>query len=409
MNYKKLLTKVENYIEAFYSEQTDERLLFHSFSDTREVINKAGKILPFFHPDDRSTFIVCTALWFKNTGYHIGNYDSFHLKSIDLADSFLQTTGTSAEDIAEIKKCILAGAQLQKAESLPEKIVCDADTFFVGTKRFKEKQRLLKKEIEIIKNINIDPQVWLQDIVKWLEGHHFYTNYCKALLDEGKENHLRKIKNKQMEKILETSGDQISRYDTGDRLPGPEDTSESRLSQQVGKPVRGIETMFRISSSNSQKISGMADNKAHIMISVNSIIISVVLGLIVEKLDKNGYLIVPTIILLVVNVATIIYSVLATRPKVHPGLFTPEDVEKKSVNLLFYGSFYNMSFKDYDFGMREMMNDTEFLYGSLIKDIYWQGKVLGRKYKFLHMSYNIFMYGIAMSVIAFTAAVFFHR
>jgi hypothetical protein len=43
-------------------------------------------------------------------------------------------------------------------------------------------------------------------------------------------------------------------------------------------PVRGVETMIRVTSTNHQRLSDMADNKAHIMISVNSIILSIVIG-----------------------------------------------------------------------------------------------------------------------------------
>ena len=50
------------------------------------------------------------------------------------------------------------------------------------------------------------------------------------------------------------------------------------------------------------------------------------------------------------------------------------------------------------------MSDSEFLYGSLTKDIFWQGKVLGRKYRLLRISYTVFMYGIVAAVIAYAAA-----
>ena len=67
-----------------------------------------------------------------------------------------------------------------------------------------------------------------------------------------------------------------------------------------------------------------------------------------------------------------------------------------------------MSFDEYDNGMRLMMNDRDFLYGSLTRDLYAQGRVLGRKYRLLRKGYNVFMYGIVASVIAFfIAAVFF--
>jgi hypothetical protein len=54
--------------------------------------------------------------------------------------------------------------------------------------------------------------------------------------------------------------------------------------------------------------------------------------------------------------------------------------------------------------MLEVMNDRDFLYGTLIKDVYSQGVVLGRKFRLLRISYNIFMYGLIGSVIAFVAA-----
>jgi hypothetical protein len=55
-----------------------------------------------------------------------------------------------------------------------------------------------------------------------------------------------------------------------------------------------------------------------------------------------------------------------------------------------------------------MMNDREFLYGSLTKDVYSQGVVLGRKYRLLRVAYNVFMFGIVVSVIAFVIASVFY-
>ena len=54
--------------------------------------------------------------------------------------------------------------------------------------------------------------------------------------------------------------------------------------------------------------------------------------------------------------------------------------------------------------MLQMMEDREFLYGSLIRDVYAQGVVLGRKYRMLRAAYNIFMFGLILSVLAFVTA-----
>ena len=100
--------------------------------------------------------------------------------------------------------------------------------------------------------------------------------------------------------------------------------------------LRGVQTMFKNSSSNHQRLSVMADNKAFIMISVNSIIISVVIGLLIGKFVQNSNLIYPTMLLMAVCVLTVIYSVLATRPNVPGGTFTMDQIKNKTANLLFF-------------------------------------------------------------------------
>ena len=52
-----------------------------------------------------------------------------------------------------------------------------------------------------------------------------------------------------------------------------------------------------------------------------------------------------------------------------------------------------------------MLKDKEYLYSSMIKDIYFLGVVLARKYKYLRISYTIFMYGLIISVVGFGIAV----
>jgi hypothetical protein len=84
-----------------------------------------------------------------------------------------------------------------------------------------------------------------------------------------------------------------------------------------------------------------------------------------------------------------------------------EGVKEKKINLLFFGNFYKTTYEKYDAAMREMMLDTDYLYGSLIKDIFDLGNVLGRKYRLVRIAYNVFMIGIVVSVVAFTIASFF--
>jgi hypothetical protein len=153
-------------------------------------------------------------------------------------------------------------------------------------------------------------------------------------------------------------------------------------------------------------LSGIADSKANILLSVNAIIISIALSILIPKLDspKNVHLMIPTFIMLMSSVTTIIFAILSTRPKVTKGVFSRQDIENQKVNLLFFGNFYKMPLEEYQWAMNEMMKDKDYLYNSMIKDLYYLGVVLEKKYRLLRLTYNFFMIGIIVSVIAFVIA-----
>ncbi|MGH2574963.1 MAG: Pycsar system effector family protein, partial [Ignavibacteria bacterium] len=165
-----------------------------------------------------------------------------------------------------------------------------------------------------------------------------------------------------------------------------------------------IETMFRNTIRTHVEFSAMADNKANIMISLNTLLIGFIVITMIRKLDANPHLTYPTFILLTVCLVCMIFAVLVTRPKITSGTFTKDDIYQKKTNLLFFGNFFNMKLPDFQWGMNEMMQDREYLYGSMIKDFYFLGQVLGKKYKYLRICYTIFMFGLIIAVISYVVA-----
>jgi hypothetical protein len=293
--------------------------------------------------------------------------------------------------------------------NLLEEIVCDADLFHFGTDEFGERNKLLRKEVEALQHKKISKEEWRTGTIRLLESHHFHTDYCQLLLNEKKQEHLDKLKAKEpafsssdpiatlLHKHEEAAGEQE------EEAPGKKDKKGKRADRKKDAG-RGIDTVFRITSNNNQRLSSQADSKAHILIQVNSIIISVLLSLLLRKIEDHTNLAIPAIMLLTVNLVTIIFSILATRPHIPPGTFSKADLDEKKVNLLFFGNFYKMSLPEYANGMLQMMDDRDFLYGSLIRDVYFQGIALGKKYRWLRLSYNVFMYGLILSVLAFLIA-----
>src|SRR5690606_37838370 len=164
-------------------------------------------------------------------------------------------------------------------------------------------------------------------------------------------------------------------------------------------PERSIQTLFRVTLRNHIKLSDIADTKANILLSVNAIIISLALANLIPKLDaaSNRHLLVPTMILIVFSVASIILSIMSTRPNVTSGEFTKEQVKNREVNLLFFGNFHKMPFDQFKWGIKEMIRDKDYVYESMMLDLHLLGIVLQRKYMLLRLTYTVFMIGIIFS------------
>ena len=159
--------------------------------------------------------------------------------------------------------------------------------------------------------------------------------------------------------------------------------------------------MFRITSRNHLQLSSMADSKANIMISINTILISVVMTVVGPRLVDSPDMLMPLVFLMTVCLTTIVMAVLATRPSVSKGTFTRDDIMNKKTNLLFFGNFHGMDIDDYQWGVSEMMKDANYLYSSLTRDVFFLGKVLAKKYRMLRYAYTTFMIGFVISMLLF--------
>lgn len=393
MDYNSLLQEAEQYVRNYFADNTNDKFVYHNRKHTESVVRAAAEIAQHYNLNEADTCIVKIATWFHDIGYLTVPPPEHETEGVRIATAFLQQHQATGSFISAVSNCIRATKMPQTPHSLLEEIVCDADLYHLGTDGFCETNKQLRQETELIKGVPISKTDWKQAAIKLLENHQYHTGYCKELLAGKKYLNLEQLKNKSMEENTARGKEKKKKKNASDDPSG-----------NNAKAEKGIETMFRITSGNNQKLSAMADNKAHIMITVNSIMLSAILSLLMGKLGKHEHLTIPTFMMLTVSVATIIFSILATRPHLPKGNFNSDDLARKRVNLLFFGNFYRMSLEDYTTGMLAVMADKDFLYRSLIKDVYSQGIVLGRKYRLLRISYNVFMFGLIISVLAFIVA-----
>jgi predicted metal-dependent HD superfamily phosphohydrolase len=393
MELTDLYKKIESHVINLYEKDNVPGLFYHNLEHTKQVVARTKEIAAHYNVSEKEMLILYSAAWFHDVGYLFADADDHEAKSAAIMQSYLQDMVKDEDVIPAAKDCILATKYPQKPKTILEEILCDADMYHLGTKNFKDANKKIRKERLENRGEIYTKAKWLRSTLSFMEAHHFHTSYCRDLLEEKKQGNIAKLR-KQLE----------AREATDSKL----EAISLEINPKNSLMTKGIQTMLRLTSDNSLKLSDMADRKASILISVNSIIISVIISVLVRRLEVDTYLTIPTILFLISSVSTVVVAILATRPKINEGKFTEQDVINKKTNLLFFGNFHKVPFEEYDNAMRKMMGDSDYLYGSLIKDIYMQGAVLGKKYRLTRLAYNIFMIGIIASVLAFAIAVYWN-
>jgi predicted metal-dependent HD superfamily phosphohydrolase len=421
MAHNDIIKITGEFVSNLFREKLSPNLIYHNYTHTLDVVNNTRKIGKKSGLSDDELEIVTLAAWFHDTGY-TETYKGHEEKSKEIAEAFLNEHNYDPDKTAKVLSCIDATIVPQKPVNMMEQVLCDADLMHLGAEDFFEYSDLLKSEWDTLGISKVSEADWQKTSVELLSSHKYFTSYArkkfepqqainllkaqknyKKSLQLAEEEANRKAKMEFDKEKLELEKQKIlSRKDDEKLQVEKEKIAFKKESSKVAE--RGIETMFRNTVRTHVEFSAMADSKANIMISINTLIIGIIVTTLLRKLVEYPYLTAPTFILLAVCLTCIIFAVFVTRPNITSGTFTKLDIEQKKTNLLFFGNFFNMPLSDFEWGMDKLMHDKDYLYGSMVKDFYFLGQVLGRKYKYLRICYTIFMYGLIIAVIAYTVA-----
>ncbi|MFT6996406.1 MAG: HD superfamily phosphodiesterase [Cryomorphaceae bacterium] len=359
---------------------------YHDFEHTQTVVNELVDLAQKEGVDTNTLNILKVAGWFHDLGY-LKKVDGHEEISVEIAEDFLSKLEVDQEERKLVSRLIRATVMEYKPNDKLEELMRDADLAHLGLGIAQERSNLLKEEKGILKGAPIKKSVWVKMNIEFLETYGYYTDAAKAKYGAQKQAYLdalkERVKNKKSSK------------------------KKKKTAEKTKSKGRGVETMFRVTLKNHTALSQIADNKANIMLSINAIIISVVLSSLLPKLDNNAYLLWPSVLLLTVCIVAVIFATISTIPKVTRNGANAEMVKKRQTNLLFFGNFQGLDLDVYIAGMKDLMDDDDYLYETLMKDLYYLGKVLNKKYHYLRLCYTVFVIGIVLSVIAYMVSLFF--
>ncbi len=136
-------------------------------------------------------------------------------------------------------------------------------------------------------------------------------------------------------------------------------------------------------------LSEMADNKASILMGASFVVFSLSIADVAQ--GKASF---PLLVLTLFSFAATVLGVLTVRPNRMPRF----KLDPNNVNIMFFGSYANISREEYIEQVIKILSSEEETYRRLAKDIYDHGCILrADKYRWLYWSYTLFLVGLVIT------------
>ncbi len=174
----------------------------------------------------------------------------------------------------------------------------------------------------------------------------------------------------------------------------PQDDGKEKKKEKKGKKKkenRGVDTMFRVTYQNHIALSRLADNKAHMLMYLNGLIVSAVVAFLRNRFGTLSWDIAPVFVLIVGCMVSLAFAVIGARPRVSRLGITVDGVRDNAENLLFFGQFTSLSLPQFQQALHVLMKDPALLYDNLGRQLYLMGQSLNRKYRHLQIAYSAFL------------------
>jgi hypothetical protein len=148
------------------------------------------------------------------------------------------------------------------------------------------------------------------------------------------------------------------------------------------------DVILRTMQQHHVQLSVMADNKANILITVSSIVLTMVLANLKDPDLRAAMLTLAGFVLI-----ALLLAIIAVLPKYRPLKVGPGPLPA-SFNLLFFGHFAELSRDRFLEEISQAMKADGSVYETMAKDVYSMGYYLAHfKYRYLRLSYLFFLCG----------------
>jgi hypothetical protein len=374
------------YLDSYYREFADESFYF-GYSFIKGLVCEAEKIAKAQNLEGMNYSNAMMIVCFRFAG--VTNFLEEENTKYKLLQDFAAQINYPAEDLQIVETSIRNHVHNDGPMNPVEIVAWDAIGSRFALDDLVAQISFLKEEMNRLNERQYSETEILSAFKEKFIHHNFLTDFGREHYSEKKEKNLIRLI-KRIQKLQ------------------PIENKSQKESNKLSTNLSGKETddLFKIAFRNYVHLVSVADEKAGMLIKVNSMIISVVIAFVVGRSDKYPFLLLPSFVLLGVAFITIFLSILASRPQKNRLI---QDRKSKSYQTFFFGSFdfigsdfFKADWNNYSIELDAFLKGgKEKVYEEMYKETFNVRKVLGKKFSYLTVAYWVFLSGLFASIIIF--------
>lgn len=192
VNFNTDTQHVISYIFSKLSAQLKPIYTYHALSHTTMVLRDATFIATRMNVSQADLNLLQIAICMHDYGF-VKSHENHEETGCLIAREMLPAFGLNEEQLDKICGMIMATKIPQSPKNDLERIICDADLFYLGTNYYFQVADLFKKELKGLGILTSEEQ-WMEIQIKFLENHKYHTQFAKNLLESHKQQNLSILK-----------------------------------------------------------------------------------------------------------------------------------------------------------------------------------------------------------------------
>ena len=331
----------EHVLDLFSNASADVPLVYRGYKRSRELVDHCKKIAKGSKLNGEAGQILLLSAWFHDAGFAVAK-DGARTKSIEIARAFL-ARHEKPESVAEAVAACIEGiaADWDGPDGLASAVLHDGLLAPLGSKNYLAQAELLRLEEEQRTGKTWSDVEWTRNQIDYLRNNNYRTRWAQLEYEGRKAKTLARL-HRRLRRHEEEASEQKA--------------EEAKITKNAGRTVEGL---FGDLTRNQLRVLSIADRRTGTMIHVNAIMISLVVALVLRKIEEHRNLILPTIVLLCVNVAVVVMSIVSMRAGRE--LRAPDEIAAHDGNLLVTTGSVRIPLADYLERMNGLVSDPAAL------------------------------------------------